>query len=646
MWEILPATENVDDCQAFAQIKEQFDDGAVVNPQLNLERTDNTELFLKSFLPDVTGIAQRIDDYYKDQRASYFVTVRDRKITINDPNDPDPDWKIKQWLLLSVKAATVHGVGVETFWRSGILEGNLPAADFGQYMDVVEYKVIAHALPFMWADSNLWYRDKRDIPWDVFMPFVEEWNQKQQDLFQDYNLVVTDETMFAWVPKTSKLGGLPNYTFEPRKPKPLGTMARDTSECTTGVVIYTDPVMNPSTQDKKQFAMKPSQSPECIGNKNICHAPHVAETLRQAYHSNLQAGDWVTGDAYFGSMQSVIALRKEIVSRQVIDMETGAVKERVREPLGVESTFVVKNNSSLYPKGPLRAVLRARHPRRWAGHWVVFRTKVQDIELKAIAYAWNNKEVMFVITTVGNTTEALDPYVSFDGHTGFDRNDSKLAARPEIIDFFARFLPHIDVYNRLRQYSLQIENQWPTKNCWLKLLLCYIGQSVVNQQRLLAYVYPTVPGKDLKAQDMAASIASKLRVRDRRLLPSGLQHQSEKEFEPLGRVADSAGNSKKNLSLKQQQKQRGAGSSRQRACYVCRKYKEGYTMATGVCQRCGTCLCLPKKYPGRPLTCQEEHISSPDPVIRCNGVKKGSFPKAARADNFVFKEKTRQTHHG
>ena len=150
-----------------------------------------------------------------------------------------------------------------------------------------------------------------------------------------------------------------------------------------------------------------------------------------------------------------------------------------------------------------------------------------------------------------------------------------------------------------------------------------------------------VPGRDLKVLDMCASISGGLRKRERRTLPPGLQRVMERQFEPLGRIADSSGNHKKNLTAKQHQNKRSVGSSKQRPCYVCRKYKQEYTWATGVCQRCGTCLCLPKKYAGRSLTCQEEHMSSPDPAIRCNGVKKGSFPASSRAAGYILKGKTR-----
>ena len=167
---------------------------------------------------------------------------------------------MKQGVLLLIKGCKVNGTGIEQYWRSGKLDSGLEAADFGKHFEVNEFKAFVAALPFMWSDKAHWYRDKRDKPWNVFLPFIEAWNNKQQSLFDEHHLCVMDETMVAWVPKTSKLGGLPNYTLEPRKPTPLGTMLKDTAEVKTGLLIYTDPLMSPSVQDCKPFSQERLQS--------------------------------------------------------------------------------------------------------------------------------------------------------------------------------------------------------------------------------------------------------------------------------------------------------------------------------------------------------------------------------------------------
>ena len=57
--------------------------------------------------------------------------------------------------------------------------------------------------------------------------------------------------MSGWRPKTSKLGGLPNYTYKPRKPIPLGTMLRNAAECISGILVGQDVVMRPEIQERK-----------------------------------------------------------------------------------------------------------------------------------------------------------------------------------------------------------------------------------------------------------------------------------------------------------------------------------------------------------------------------------------------------------
>ena len=623
-WTILGAGEHIDNDDTFIGLKEKLSSGPTLHPDVSvgMEDLSNGQFFLKYIWPDMTGFGKKMDEYYTSSKANYYNTVQDRHIIFHDPTNDDPDWKMKQAVLLIVHGVNVNGTGVEQFWRSGKLEGDLEGADFGQYFDINEFRALVAALPFMWADKNYWYRDPRDIPWEIFMPFIDKWNSKQQQLFAKYGCIIVDESFISWVPKTSKLGGLPNYSFEPRKPKGLGTMLRDAAIAVIGVIVYTDPAMPPSVQDKKKFGEKSSQSPEFAGT-NTPHSPHVAETLRQAYFSNLQEGDWIGGDSFFGSIATCLALKLEEVTH--ID-EEGAEHQH---KMNVESSFIVKNKSSLFPRAPLYAVLRARYGKRIAGQWVVFKTTIQSVNILAIAYAWS--DISYIVSTVGNTTAAKDPYVSLNPKTGFDGGDTKQLPRPDIANFLMAHLSTIDTFNKQRQFTLQVEEQWPTKHCWTKLLNGYIGKSVVNQQMLFSYFYPGIPGKDLSCCNMAASISAALVKRVRTVLPAGLQ-QAVGDI-TLKRVADNTGNARKHVTGQQRGK-RTYGSSKQQTCYVCRKYKKKYSYAVGKCPRCGTCLCLSMRYDGRPLSCLEEHLTSKDPNVCCNGVKKTRFPASSRTPNW------------
>jgi len=95
----------------------------------------------------------------------------------------------------------------------------------------------------------------------------------------------------------------------------------------------------------------------------------------------------------------------------------------------------MKNNTRLFPRGPLYAVLRARYPTPMAGHWVVFKTVIKGVNLLAIAYAWSNKDVAYMVLTMGNTNSGPQNYICFDTNTGYDNNDTKQYPCPHIVDF-------------------------------------------------------------------------------------------------------------------------------------------------------------------------------------------------------------------
>ena len=92
---------------------------------------------------------------------------------------------------------------------------------------------------------------------------------------------------------------------------------------------------------------------------------HVSEVIQQIEGAGVPEGGWVGGDAWFGSVTFAIEL-----------------KQCMR---GVESTFVVKQNTAFFPKEQLEAVLRSQHSRHPQGHWVVFKAMVAEVDLIAVA---------------------------------------------------------------------------------------------------------------------------------------------------------------------------------------------------------------------------------------------------------------------
>lgn len=146
-------------------------------------------------------------------------------------------------------------------------------------------------------------------------------------------LLMLDESMSGWRPKTSKLGGLPNYTYEPRKPVPLGTMLKNDVECTTGCLLFQDVLQMREHQVRKDYFGMDSYLRD-NGKINV----HTAEVLRQVVGANITPGGWMGGDSWFGSVSSAV---------------------EVKCRLNVNSTWIIKQNNQFFPLKALHAILTA-----------------------------------------------------------------------------------------------------------------------------------------------------------------------------------------------------------------------------------------------------------------------------------------------
>jgi len=132
---------------------------------------------------------------------------------------------------------------------------------------------------------------------------------------------------------------------------------------------------------------------------------------------------------------------------------------------------------------PLYAVLKARFKDRPAGHWVTFTTEISGIKLIAIAYAWSQRGVSYILSTCGSTEPSEKFYMSYF-EDDYGNVGSKEVSRPKLAHLIYDYLPLIDEHNKQRQKILGLERRWPTRNCWFRLLTTLIGMSLVDMHRL------------------------------------------------------------------------------------------------------------------------------------------------------------------
>ena len=131
---------------------------------------------------------------------------------------------VKLWYTIMIASMSEVESEVENLWkRGGGSNGRRDYPNFGRYMAKNYFKTFQSVAPYFFTDKKCWYIDKRYKPWGIFLSYLRSYNERRRALIKS-SLLMLDESVSGWQPKTSKLGGLPNYTFESRNPVPLGTM--------------------------------------------------------------------------------------------------------------------------------------------------------------------------------------------------------------------------------------------------------------------------------------------------------------------------------------------------------------------------------------------------------------------------------------
>lgn len=602
-WTILGDTEYITPDEDPLTYPDELD----VLKEVDFENKSLSDIFFEYFFPSVVGHAKLMDEFLSDARASYYPTAKSSYIKFHDDRDDDPDWIIKNCYLLMIAAVTEPEIGIENLWQEGESTGRHNHAGFGKYVPMHYFKAFCSCATLMFGRKEDWYKENRDRGWEVMRPILHDFNGKRRSLFK-VSLLLLDESMSGWRPKTSKLGGLPNMTYEPRKPVPLGTQLKNGVECLSGVLAFQDIVMAPEIQRQKGYLVEDDQvTPEKshLPTEDDIQA-HVAEVLRQVEGAGLKRGGWVGGDAWFGSVMSCVELMKRF---------------------GVHSTFIIKNNTFLFPIAPLLAVLQARHGEHPAGHWVVMKTVISDVQLLAIAYAWSQKGISYFISTCGCTQPSETKYTTkFENEWG--HIDFKLIDRPNIVHFLYEYLPLIDEHNKQRQSLICLEKRWLTKDPWFRLLTTLVGMSVVDMHRFFRYEQIKKTGEkqeevdNIRIYKFSDEICKTLRpwkrIRKENIPLDALTY--------LTRIQDEDGNTNFDPTEKQIKKGIRVGSPIQLSCFICRRYLDengdSFRRSTSFwCIKCRMPLCrMPRKGAdgGREYNCLEEHLYSEEQELQCD----------------------------
>jgi hypothetical protein len=106
------------------------------------------------------------------------------------------------------------------------------------------------------------------------------------------------------------------------------------------------------------------------------------------------------------------------------------------------------------------------------------------VNIVATAYAWNNINIAYFGSTIGNTCPAKDPYY-FTVSNEWNVRKVWQHPRPALCDFIFRMLPTVYGFNKSDKIALRRR-----KSCWTKLFNSFIRMSIVNHHRITNYKFP------------------------------------------------------------------------------------------------------------------------------------------------------------
>ena len=210
-WSILKDNENVVDDPLIFEDRVQYKKDIPWSER----REDNcyNSLFFEHFFPSIEGHAKKIDDWLSNPKCPLYQTAKQHKIVFHDEaSELGPNWKVRVCYTLLIAAASESHNGLENLWKRGRSGCRHDYPDYGQYMQLEHFRAFQAACPYCWCSKHHWYKPADESPWQTLTPLLDGFNEKCREMIKCV-LLMLDESMSGWHPKTSRLGGLPNITF-------------------------------------------------------------------------------------------------------------------------------------------------------------------------------------------------------------------------------------------------------------------------------------------------------------------------------------------------------------------------------------------------------------------------------------------------
>jgi hypothetical protein len=141
------------------------------------------------------------------------------------------EWMVFKGLVIGAVQFLQRG---QALWRKDDYVGLRGHPNYSQHMSEGRFDQIKKVANYCFADLS---RRSSD-PWWPIRGGVDGFNQNRQRTIKKSRAICIDESMSAFQPRASKLGGLPHLSFIKRKPRPLGTEFKCAADGPSGVMLW------------------------------------------------------------------------------------------------------------------------------------------------------------------------------------------------------------------------------------------------------------------------------------------------------------------------------------------------------------------------------------------------------------------------
>jgi len=328
------------------------------------------------------------------------------------------------------------------------------------------FKSIRAVFPFAFYDHS----NKND-PWHPISGMVDAFNRNRHSLMASSAIIVSDEMMSAFRPRTTERSILPHLSFILRKPEPFGIELKATCCSVAGVLLFLEIQRGKEAMGEAKYSHEIGGTAACtarlVEESQYCGAKLRARKDAKQTNKTLK----FYHDAWFTSVRQMTYIKS-------------MTKDSEGNPNGHEFVGALKSNHSCFPKVELENKMKD-YP---SGSYLVMESKSPNgCKLVAIGYKYNARKVLcFLCTKNAGSTRPGKPY-ECRYPDKYGNTKVRRVVRPALISKYFEVSDIIDSNNHARQYLLRLEKLWKTKNPWFRFNTTMLGISVTDNWRLVQH---------------------------------------------------------------------------------------------------------------------------------------------------------------